>query len=336
METSNWQAFNLATEALRDIDRFVSSSSKNRTILVEAREKLAGAVNKDPSFIRAQYYSAIVDDMLGQPAKAVSQLEHLLDQKPTFKDEAEYNLGVSYYHLYSKDQITKAIGAFENVVHQTADVPLKYMARAGLVRAFSMMVLHSSKEGNRQDASSFTEKARDSSETLLENVRSDESLDQKTKNEIKWRTLNGRGVGRMFYSDGESDSRKRKNELQQALEDFESADKLSPNNWEIVCNFGSVHMRLGGVEKLSGRDDASRQEFASARRYLQSVFVRIRPNYGFALYEMGRVCRLEGNFQEAITWFQKALAISDDERNISTKSLENEIAKARSGSDKFP
>src|ERR1017187_1799853 len=115
METSNWQAFNLATEALRDIDRFVSSSSKNRTILVEARQKLAGAVHKDPSFIRAQYYSAIVDDMLGQPAKAASELERLLDQKPTFKDDGEYNLGVRYYRLYSKAKNTNATGAFENV-----------------------------------------------------------------------------------------------------------------------------------------------------------------------------------------------------------------------------
>jgi tetratricopeptide (TPR) repeat protein len=336
METSNWQAFNLATEALRDIDRFVSSSSKNRTILVEARQKLAGAVNKDPSFIRAQYYSAIVDDMLGQPAKAASQLERLLDQEPTFRDEAEYNLGVSYYHLFSKDQITKAISAFENVVRQTADLPLKYMASAGLVRAFSMMVLHSSKEGNRQDAAKFTEQSRAGSESLLEDVRSDESLDQKTKNEIEWRALNGRGVGRMFYSDYETDSARRKKDLQKALRDFEAANKLSPNNWEIVCNFGSVHMRLGDVEKLCGRDDAAHQEFETARRYLQDVIGHTRPNYGFALYEMGRVYRLEQNFQEAVVWFEKALAIPEDERNISAKGLEAEFAKARIGSDKFP
>lgn len=336
METSNWQAFNLATEALRDIDRFVSSSSKNRTILVEARQKLAGAVNKDPNFIRAQYYSAIVDDMLGQSAKAATQLEHLLDQKPTFRDEAEYNLGVSYYHLYSKEQITKAIGAFESVVRQTADIPLKYMANAGLVRAYSMMVLHSSRDGNRKEAGKFTEKSRADSESLLENVRSDESLDQKTKNEIKWRTLNGRGVGQMFYSDCENDLGRRKEDLRQALKDFEAANKLSPNNWEIVCNFGSVHMRLGDVEKLAGREDASRQEFASASRYLQDVVGRIRPDYGFALYELGRVYRLEGNFQEAIVQFEKSLAISDDERNINAESVAREIEKARKGSDKFP
>lgn len=335
METNNWQAFNLATEALRDIDRFVSSSSKNRAILMEAREKLAGAVNKDPSFMRAQYYSAIVDDMLGQPAKAATELEQLLDRKPAFKDEAEYNLGVSYYHLYSKDQIKKAITAFENVIRQTTDVPLKYMASAGLVRAFSMMVLHNSKEGNRQDAVTFSEKSRADSERLLESVRSDKSLDQKTKSEIKWRTFNGRGVGQMFYSDCETDLSKRKKELQQALKDFEAADKLSPNNWEIVCNFGSVHMRLGDVEKLSGRESDAQQEFATARTYLQNVVSRIRPNYGFALYEIGRVYRLEKNFREASVWFEKALAIPDDERNISAKGVAAEIEKSRAGSDKF-
>ena len=129
---------------------------------------------------------------------------------------------------------------------------------------------------------------------------------------------------------------KRKKDLQQALKDFEAADKLSPNNWEIVCNFGSVHMRLGDVERLSGRERESHQEFATARRYLQDVVSRIRPNYGFGLYEIGRVYRLEKNFEEATVWFAKALAIPDDERNISAKSLAAEIEKARTGSDKFP
>src|SRR5450759_204072 len=107
-ETNVWQAFTLATDALRDIDSFVSSSSRDRAVLIAARDKLKSAVDKDPNFVRARYYSAILDDMLGQPARAVSQLEALLVEKPVFKDEAEYNLGVSHYHLYSRDQIDKA------------------------------------------------------------------------------------------------------------------------------------------------------------------------------------------------------------------------------------
>jgi tetratricopeptide (TPR) repeat protein len=336
METNIWQAFSLATDALRDIDSFVSSSSKNRALLIAAQDKLKSAVDKDPNFVRARYYSAILDDMLGQPAKAVSQLEDLLVKEPAFKDEAEYNLGVSHYHLYSRDQIDKAIVVFEGVAQQTKDAGLRYMARAGLIRAFAMMVLHSYRAGNKQDAVKFAEKTTAESEDLLETAGSDASIDRKTRGEVRWRVLNGRGVAMMFSSDYEADSKTRKSFLENAMKDFESADKISANNWEIVCNLGSVHMRLAHVAKLSGQDHTAQAEFGRASQYLQDVIGRIRPNYGFALYELGRVCRLRGDFTTSTTLFEKALQLPEDERNISEKALRAEIEKARSTSDKFP
>src|SRR5271169_1983794 len=93
-DTKNWEAFHLATEALRDIDRFVSSSPKDPAVLEEARAKLQSAVRQDPEFIRARYYAAVVDDMLGNSTEAVRELEDLLARNPTFKDETEYNLAV--------------------------------------------------------------------------------------------------------------------------------------------------------------------------------------------------------------------------------------------------
>ena len=238
-ETNNWQAFNLATDALREIDRFVSSSSKNRNVLVDAREKLKSAVEMDPRFSRAQYYSAIVDDMLGQPANAVTQLETLIALGPDFKIEAQYNLGVSYYHLYSQDKIDKAIAAFELVATETSSSPLKYMAQAGLIRSFAMMVRHNNRAGDRARSDNSFSHVMSTSGELLQAIKSDSGLDKKTRNEVRWRVLNGRGVGRMFHSDSQVDSGTKKATLELAKSDFEEADKLSPNNWEIVCNLGS-------------------------------------------------------------------------------------------------
>jgi tetratricopeptide (TPR) repeat protein len=334
-ETNNWQAFNLATDALRDIDRFVSSSSKNRTVLVGAREKLRDAVGKDPQFSRAQYYSAIVDDMLGHSANAVSQLESLIASEPDFKIEAQYNLGVSYYHLYSRDKIDRAIAEFEFVERQTSNAALKYMAQAGLIRSFAMMVLHSNRAGDHGAAERFFRQATSTSGELLKALKSDSSLKPKTQHEVRWRALNGQGVGRMFYSDNQTDLGARKTTLDLAQSDFEAADKLSTNNWEIVCNLGSVHMRLAVVAKQSGKPETATAEFTKAHSYLKDVVDRIRPNYGFALWELGRVCRLAGDFATAIVWFEKALQVPEDERNISDKGVRVEIEKADQRSDIF-
>jgi len=334
-ETNNWQAFSLATDALRDIDRFVSSSSKNRTILVDAKEKLKSAVEKDPLFSRAQYYSAIVDDMLGQPANAVTQLETLIASGPDFKVEAQYNLGVSYYHLYSRDKIDKAISAFELVATQTNSSALKYMAQAGLIRSFAMMVRHNNHAGDRVGSDNSFSQVMFASGELLQAIKSDSGLDKKTRNEVRWRVLNGRGVGRMFSSDSQLDLDTRKTILELAKGDFEEADKLSPNNWEIVCNLGSVHMRLGVVANLSKEPDTAVVEFAKANSYLEDVVNRIRPNYGFALWELGRVSRVGGHFGDAIVWLEKALLVPEDERNIRLDDVQAEIEKAQHGSDLF-
>src|ERR1039457_4839268 len=101
-ETKNWQAFRLATEALRDLDQFMGSSLKDPHILTNAKQKLQGAVQLDPTFIRARYYAAIVDDLLGNSDEASKQLQELIALDPPFKHEAEYNLAVSYYHLDRK------------------------------------------------------------------------------------------------------------------------------------------------------------------------------------------------------------------------------------------
>jgi tetratricopeptide (TPR) repeat protein len=95
-------------------------------------------------------------------------------------------------------------------------------------------------------------------------------------------------------------------------------------------------MRLGVVARLSDKIETAKAEFAKARGYLKDVVDRVRPDYGFALYELGRVCRVASDFAAARDWFERALQIPEDERNISAKSVRAEIDKAKSGLDIFP
>jgi tetratricopeptide (TPR) repeat protein len=335
METNDWQAFNLATEALREIDRFAAAPAAARPALLDARKKLKAAAARDPQFLRAKYYAAIVADMLGHPSEAIDELTDLLQQAPGFTDEARYNLAVSHYHMYSEDHVKEAIDGFDRVAQTSTDQTLKYMSNAGLVRAYAMMALHT----RRKDVGAsdlFAERAVTTGSELLDRVRTDKSVDKRARGEIEWRVLNGRGVARMFASDAEQALAKRETLLNDALEDFLAASALSPDNWEIVCNIGSSHMRLGVVSRASERDDDSRRHFDLASQFLTDVIRRIRPRYGFALYELGRVHRLRREYQTALALFEQALAVPEDERNIKAPGIQREIDKARTHSDVFP
>lgn len=335
METNDWQAFNLATEALRDIDRFAAAPSTGRPKLVDARRKLQLALTRDPQFLRAKYYGAIVADMLGRPTEAIQELTELLDRRPSFVDEAEYNLAVSHYHVFSREHMETAIATFTRVAENSTDVTLKYMSNAGLVRAYAMMVLHN-RVANVDVSRRFAEKAVAGGSELLNQVAADRTIDKRTRTQIEWRALNGRGVAWMFSSDIEQALSARVTALELALRDFVQATALSPENWEIVCNLGSSHMRLGSIMRISRRESESRSHFERAREFLVDVIERIRPDYGFALYELGRTYRLEGRYAEALVCFQKALYVPEDERNISSRSIEHEIEKSVTGTDAFP
>lgn len=338
METSNWQAFNLATEALRDIDRYTSSKHKPREMLVSARMKLEEAVAKAPNYLRARYYTAVVDDMLGRPGKAAYELESILEAKPDFREEVEYNLAVTYYHIYKRPEIERAINLFQTVLEQTSNPRLKLLARAGLARSLSMMVLHTYRRDERE-AQQYYEASLGECEAVLAVMNEGVEEDPRARKEIEWRVYNARGVARMFRSDMSDfleDSKKRESVLHFALNDFREADGRSRNTWDIVCNFGSVHMRLGHTYKLAGKRNASEAAFGKALEYLETVLARLRPDYGFALYEMGRIYRLKEQYDNAVNYFEQAKAVPQPDRNVSDETLGRELERALRKDSTFP
>src|SRR5438445_4218533 len=95
-ESPSRRAFELVTEALREIDGYRASKELSRLGL--AQDKLHRALHVDPAYFRAWYYDALVNDLAGKPKDAAERLEVLLQHNTPFADEVRYNLGVVHYY----------------------------------------------------------------------------------------------------------------------------------------------------------------------------------------------------------------------------------------------
>jgi tetratricopeptide (TPR) repeat protein len=334
-ETSNWRAFEFATAALRDMDASTLNSPPDRLLLESARAKLDAAVAEDPDFLRARYYAAVVDDLLGESKKAAATLEFVVRQKSSFRSEAEYNLAVAHYHSFGETFIGQAILEFRSVSETTGDPLIRLLARAGIVRCHAMKVLFSGRKRELGQADDEFRAARLESASVLEEIRSKPTdANRKKLSEVEWRVLNGRGVAYMFRTDYHREHVEE--DLRKALGDFSAADRLSPKNWEIVCNLGSANMRLSHLYQAENHPEQASTCFRLAAQYLTDVIERLRPGYGFALYELGRLERIAGKRDIAVHWFMRALNVPDDVRDVSRKSVEAELIAAEQGDRSFP
>src|SRR5438445_1375224 len=90
--------------------------------------------------------------------------------------------------------------------------------------------------------------------------------------------------------------------VEQAIKNLGEADKLSPRNWANYCDLGSAYMRRGFYK-------SSDEDFRQGSKYLTEVVSGLRPDYGFALYELGRLHRLKGDFDGALEYFRRSLDV---------------------------
>jgi tetratricopeptide (TPR) repeat protein len=329
VETSNRKAFELLTEALIDIDRY--KHSKEMAQLESAKEKLEKAQTEDPGYMRVLYYTAMVNDLIGQPADAVDQFKAVLDQNPPFAEEVRYNLGVAYYHRYSRQYLDEAALHFQTVIETThPHSALNLLSHAGLAQTYAMrMIQPNPMEPDKSDAGLYFDKAKqqcDLIDGLLEVI---DNIESETVAEIRWATHNARGMSLMYYSDYFGDVPEKDNHLRQSLDELKKADRYSPHNWANYCDIGSAHMRIG---HWAGSD----QDFIEALDRLNEVVKSLRQNYGFALYEIGRVYRLRGDFKKAIKYFDAALNIEARYRDVSDERVKLEKDRAQKESNLYP
>ena len=328
LETTNEKAAELVRGAMEEICAY--RRTKTRSLLSSAAAKLEEARTKDPEYLQLLYGRAQLDDLAGRAKDAIEEFERVLAESPPFSDEVEYHLGVAYYHRYNRPSLEKAMERFSSVAARACDPVLECRARLGIAQALCMRLIPSdprrpSLDQIRQDAQRVHEQL-GVVETLLGKLK---QTDRAVLNELKSACHNSRALAWMYSSDFLWSSAEKTNLLERALSELRLADQHDPNNWAIQCDIASAWMRLGHWRE-SGSD------FEQAREHLDRVIRSLRPGYGFALYELGRTFRLQGDFVQAVHYFDRALAIPYDYRDVSDRRLLLEKERASAQSKEYP
>jgi tetratricopeptide (TPR) repeat protein len=345
LESRNREAFELVTDALQCIDQY--RATRDLVVLDTAKEKLTRAIGKDPGYFRASYYAAIVDDLSGRSDLALATLRKLEDENPPFVTEVRYNRGVAEYHHYNHEALDRAILLFESVVaDERSALPLRLLAQAGLAQSHAMHMIP--KLPSTPEVEQIThhfdlaKKAAAKALTLLKRNRwswrpfAKPRINEETANEVKWTTYNARGMALMYSTDylptptTEQWKETRIRTLEEAIKAFEVANRISPRNWANFCDMASARMRVAYY-----RSDSSL--FGEATRLLDDVTTLLRPGYGFALYEKGRVLRLRGHFEAAQRQLDAVLKLPPTDRyDVSERRIRLERDRAMAGDKSFP
>ena len=344
IDTLNRKAFEKTTIALEHIEKYY----KNRDVrlLENAKNLLIEAIDEDNDYLGAVFYLGMTHDLIGKPADALPYFNMILDEvkDPTIRDEAKYNLAVSYYHRYGHKFLEKAEKLFNEVYTKTSDLLLKYISIANLAQTYAMWMRLSHDQililKNNEDTEQVFDHIRSKFSSFQEcnqNVR--KSLKQNTvdRKKAKWywdrieaTVDNACGMAHMYYTDHlcGNDNDCKEDYLKKAFDFLKSSEKLLPNDWANTCDLGSWNMRFA---KILDDNDQREIYYNNAIEKLEKVVKFLRPNYGFALYELGQVYRIKGDFQGAIDYFKKALDIPVKYRDVGDKKIEMQLKMTQDG-----
>jgi tetratricopeptide (TPR) repeat protein len=343
--TSNRAAFELLTQALEDIDSY--QKYRRLSALQSAEHSLTAALDKDPDYLGALFYRGIVCDLAGRPADAPPYFERVIQGAPSkeIHDEARYNWGVAKYHQYSQVFLVEAKKAFQDVIGATSDPVLRELARANLGQAHAMMMHPSSKQrAAHQAGQPFTsvhptlaqeyKAAVKTAETCLANLQKSDLSGSERTVAIRAAAENALGMAEMYYADYVlSDTPERLMRATKARDQFLKAQQIAKDDWANTCDLASAHFRrFLWCKDVTERDIA----FTEAKRLLGRVLTDLRPNYGFAYYELGRMLRCHGDFHDSVEALEKALAVDERYRDVSEAKVKSEIDRANARDTQFP
>jgi len=355
LETTRPEALDALREAIHEVVAYRQDPTNRRRLDV-ASAKIKSALKDDPGYLRAIYYDAIVDDLMGRSAEASPKYEQVLRTAradSTFLQEVQYNLGVAYYHGYSWSSLDKAIPEFTRVLAETKDPSLRILAMSGRAQAYAMHMIPPIPAN--VDLSLVVRYSRlcqaDIRPVLSRGSRlwralTGRSVDRSAEKAAEWAAHNASGMRRMYLTDYwehlDTDQRLKCGEnpkstvleiVGSALIDLAKAEAVRPRDWANWCDMASAHMRLGRSEP---NVEKANVHFAEAVAQLTEVTKELRPNYGFALYELGRVYRLWGKFDEAANYLNAALKIPKHEREVGDTRVNLELDRAKAKSKEYP
>jgi tetratricopeptide (TPR) repeat protein len=285
----------------------------------------------------------MVCDLIGKPEDAIPYFERILKEidKRDTQIEARFNLAVSYYHRYSHRFLQLAEAHFLKVLEETKDAELRNMTRAHLGQTYAMWMIPNEKQKNalRADekaaAYAHIETMFNRSEDCIRRVR--EKMPRRLDRlwiKIAATADNASGMAHMYLSDYPV-SPQQNNEalLRLAAKNLEAAEHRLPSDWANTSDLGSLHLRLGVLQKQKGKNPDG--EFEQAKSFLDKVVTALRPNYGFAFYELGRLHRIWKKWHQAVDYFDRSLNIPDKYRDVSVARVEAEKARAKSHDDRY-
>ena len=322
--TNKFNALEHFVKALNNIEKF--KDLRDYHLLKEADDNLNIALKLDSNFYKPKLFKGILYDLNGKQEEAIDLLKELVNEVPEeLKNEIRFNLGVAFFHRYSEEYVKESIFYFEKIKENETETEMLLLAKASLSQSYAMMILHD--YSNKKDSNINYKKALDILDNITNELNSLNNL--KVKNRIRGIINNSVGIAEMFYSDakGEHDITL----LRSAKNHFQKANKYSKNDWAVICNLGSIHMRIADyyskyknpIHFLKNRK--SRYHFTKAINYLNNVLQNIRPEYDFAYFEIGRIYRLQGNFNKAEKNFKLAIKSEKNSRNIGLNKLNNQI-----------
>lgn len=345
LETGNRQACELVANAIGAIDAY--KLTRARDLLEHALADLKLARHHDGHFLLAPYYIAVIEDLLGRSRDAAEQLQIILSEAPTGRpdliNEMRFNLAVAQYHGYSHEHLQGAAATLEKILNETGSLfgrirffRVRLHSRALLARVNAMWSIPRSPEDATAQAE--RDRIRGCYKTAVRNVHAVvhspmlnmlRITERNRASEIEAITRNALGTAEMYYTDYFLDNADKLRALRRGLEQLIISDQLFSRDWSTYCNIGSCHMRLAYWGK-----DAT--EFRLTRDFLNEVVRELRPNYGFALYEIGRSYRIEGNFDEATKYLTQAKEIPVRYREVSDRRIDRELGLAKKGSSLYP
>jgi tetratricopeptide (TPR) repeat protein len=346
--TSNRKVLEKLTLALENIHKY--NTIHDMAFLKQAETILEEVRGEDPNNLDAIFYLGMTMDLIGKPVDAPPFFERILNesQDEHIKEEALYNLSVSLYHQYSHEPLEKAEEKFKELIDRTKNDVLKNLARATLAQTYAMWMIPNSdqiknlnNEKGKIEVFEHIQKKFDSFKECETEVRKAIKKSRKIfkKKSESWKKVqaiidNARGMALMYYTDYLCDTDDSKLEyLKESLEYLESSDRIIPKDWANTCDLGSVHMRMS-IYKSD--HDTRQSEFNKAKELLTHVVKELRPDYGFSLYELGRLHRLHGYYDESVSYFEKSLSIPEQYRDVSNKTVKRERDRARAKESCFP
>lgn len=339
--TGDPQAFEALTDALRAMDRYYRT--RNIPEVEQAHARIDEALSQDHDYALAVFYKGVALDLIGKPADAPAFFERILAEcdDSDLKLETNYNLGVAYYHCYSHDHLERAKSYFERVIEEATGrkgEDLKQLAQAHLAQAHAMWM----RPSHKQLPDKRTEVSPEVREHIEHHFRESQTLagalrdSEGTKSpRVRAICANATGMANMYYTDHVArDVPNRKKHLEIAKLSLLAAENLVPDDWANTCDLGSLELRLA----VLARDEEATADphFVAARDYLTRVVEKLRPGYGFALYELGILHRVWRKWQEAENYQQQSLQVPDEYRDISKKQVEEQRKRIDEKDCSFP